>query len=192
MAAARQIVEAIELRVRDRPVLVAIDGRGGSGKSTLAAAVAELSGAVVVHGDDFYRPMDAYERERLGPAEGMLRYFDWQRLRDQVLVPLAAGGAAAYDQFDWGSGQLTSAPPVRIDSPGTVIIEGVYSARLELADFYDLVVFVDTPPEVSFERIRARGHDHGSIDWELRWRLAEEHYLAESALRDRADLIVQG
>ena len=104
----------------------------------------------------------------------------------------ASGNAASYDQFDWESGRLKSGRPVRIEPSGPVLIEGVYSARLELADFYDLVVLVDTPPELSLERTRSRGHDHGSIDWELRWRLAEEHYLAESALPDRADLVVRG
>ncbi|MEU9702251.1 hypothetical protein [Streptomyces sp. NPDC047981] len=36
------------------------------------------------------------------------------------------------------------------------------------------------------------GDDHGPIDWESRWRLAEEHYLAATRPRERADVVVPG
>lgn len=41
-------------------------------------------------------------------------------------------------------------------------------------------------------RLRERGDDHGPIDWESRWRLAEEHYLALTRPRERAHLVVSG
>lgn len=47
--------------------------------------------AAVIHGDDFYRPMAQIERADLDPEQGYDRYFDWQRLREEILVPLAAG-----------------------------------------------------------------------------------------------------
>lgn len=50
--AAAQVAAAIDARSRDGVALVAVDGMGGSGKSALAAALVELCGAVVVHGDD--------------------------------------------------------------------------------------------------------------------------------------------
>lgn len=81
----------------DETTVIAVDGPGGSGKTTLAAtAHALLDGASLVHGDDFYRPMLEHEREQLDPQQGYERYFDWQRLRDQVLAPLRAGEAARY------------------------------------------------------------------------------------------------
>ncbi|MGW8687291.1 hypothetical protein ACWGNN_40915 [Streptomyces sp. NPDC055817] len=54
----------------------------------------------------------------------------------------------------------------------------MYTARPELADYYGLLVYVDTPREESLRRLRERGDEHGPVDWEARWRLAEEHYLA--------------
>ena len=39
---------------KDRPLIVALDGRSGSGKSTLAARLASDLGAVVVASDDFW------------------------------------------------------------------------------------------------------------------------------------------
>ncbi|MEU1534303.1 uridine kinase family protein [Streptomyces fagopyri] len=189
---AEAVAAAIDARSHGGVVLVAIDGMGGSGKSTLATALAELRGAVVVHGDDFYRPMDPEERAGLEPEEGYHRYFDWQRLREEVLVPLAAARDAAYRRYDWATGALAPDESHGISASGVVVVEGVYTARPELADYYDLIVYVDTPREESMRRLRERGDDHGPIDWESRWRLAEEHYLALTRPRDRAHLVVCG
>lgn len=187
-----QVAAAAEARSREGSVSIAVDGMGGSGKSSLAAALADLHGAVVVHGDDFYRPMDAQERAELDPEQGYHRYFDWQRLRDEVLVPIAAGRSAGYRRYDWSSGTLRLEDLQNVLPVGMIVVEGVYTARPELAAYYDLLVYVDTPPRESLERLRARGHDHGPIDWESRWRLAEEHYLAVGRPRERADLVVSG
>ncbi|MFF3419272.1 uridine kinase [Streptomyces sp. NPDC002698] len=189
---AERVVAAARARADKGLVLIAVDGMGGSGKSTLASAVARLDDAVVVRGDDFYRPMDAGERADLTPAQGYDRYFDWQRLRDEVLTPLATGHDAAYRRYDWPTGSLATDEACAVACDGIVLVEGVYTARPELADHYDLVVYVDTPPEESMRRLRARGDDHGPIDWEARWRLAEEHYLNTTRPRERAHLVVPG
>ena len=169
--------------------LVAVDGAGGSGKTTLAAMAAELlDGATIVHGDDFYRVMPSLERERLGAEQGYRRYFDGERLRDQVLAPLRAGRAARYQSFDWATEELGDWHEI---SPGsTVIVEGVYSARPELAPYYDLTVYVDTSREVCLQRVRARGQD--TEDWIMRWRAAEDHYIRTTRPQTRARLVIKG
>ncbi|MPY60138.1 uridine kinase family protein [Streptomyces spongiae] len=189
---AERVAAAADARTREGFALVALDGPGDSGKPTLAAGLAESRGAVVVHGDDFYRPMDTEERARLDPAQGYHRYFDWQRLRAEVLAPLAAGRDAAYRRYDWGTGSLAPDEIHTVSRSGIVVVEGVYTARPELADHYDLVVYVDTPREESLRRLRARDHDRGPIDWVSRWRLAEEHYLAATRPEERAHLVVPG
>ncbi|MCX4778064.1 uridine kinase family protein [Streptomyces sp. NBC_01264] len=167
--------------------LLAVDGAGGSGKTTLATVVAaRLDGAVVVHVDDFYRPMP--ERERLDAEQGYHRYFDWERLRDQVLIPLRADRAARYQLYDWSTGRLGAWREVAAGS--VVIVEGVYSARPETAPYYDLTAYVDTPRDVCLRRVRARGEN--SEAWILRWRAAEDHYLRTTWPQTRADLLVRG
>jgi uridine kinase len=176
--------------------LVAIDGPGGSGKSTLAAELsARLQGqgqVTVVHGDDFYRPMPAEERLLLSPPDGYRLYFDWQRLRDQVLAPLAAGTPGRYQRYDWPSGTLAAGEAHQVPRSGTVIVEGVYTARPELASYYDLTIWVDTPKQTCMRRLNNRGHDHGPGNWNVRWRAAEEHYCAATQPRTRLDLTVSG
>ncbi len=190
--AVERVAAAVDASARAGFALVALDGPGGSGKSTLAAALAERCGATVVHGDDFYRPMAPDDRERLSPEQGYHQYFDWQRLRDEVLAPLAGGRDAAHRRYDWETGGLAPDEVHRVARTGIVVVEGVYTARPELADHYDLLVFVDTPREVSLRRLRERGDDHGPVDWEARWRLAEEHYLRTTDPQRRAHLVVAG
>jgi uridine kinase len=169
--------------------IVAIDGAGGSGKTTLAGAAAELlDGCPIIAGDDFYRPMPEPERERLDAEQGYQHYFDWQRLRDHVLVPLRAGHTARYQRFDWTTGEL--GPWHEITPEPVVIVEGVYTARPELAPYYHLTVYVDTPREVCLQRMRARGQN--PEQWITRWRAAEDHYLRTTWPHTRANLVVKG
>ena len=172
----------------DGTTLVAIDGAGGSGKTSLAGDVArQLDDCLVVHGDDFYRPMSDAVRRRLDAEEGYRHYFDWRRLQAQVLVPLSAERPARYQAYDWASSHLGSWHEVA--PGGLVIVEGVYSARPELAPVYDHIVFVDAPREICLERLRARG---SSTEWTPRWRAAEDYYLAATRPIARAGLVVKG
>ena len=169
--------------------IVAIDGTGGSGKTTLAAAVAGyLDGAVIVHVDDFYRPMPDREREQLDAEQGYHRYFDWERLRDQVLIPLRDGQAARYQIYDWATGQLGAWR--EIASGTVVVVEGVYSTRPELVRYYHFTAYVDTPRGVCLQRVRARGEN--PEEWIKRWRAAEDYYLHATWPQTRAKLLVRG
>lgn len=178
---------AAAVRARRTARLVAIDGAGGSGKSTLAAAVAGLlGGCPVVAGDDFYRPMTAERRAALDPRQGYDGYFDWARLREQVLGPVRAGRAARYQRYDWERGELGGWREI---GPGpVVIVEGVYVTRPELDRCHDFTVFVDTAREVCLRRLRARGEN--PEEWIMKWRAAEDYYLTATRPQDRADLVV--
>lgn len=169
--------------------IVAIDGPGGSGKTTLAAAVSgHLDGSAIVHVDDFYRPMPDRERERLDAEQGYHRYFDWERLRDQVLVPLRDDRAARYQRYDWTTGRLGDWCEI---APGAVVIvEGVYSARPELAPYYHFTAYVDAPRDLCLRRVRARGEN--PEEWITRWRAAEDHYLHTTWPQTRVRLLVRG
>jgi len=57
-----------------------------------------------------------------------------------------------------------------------VLLEGVYSARPELADLVDLRVLVCVPEELRIRQLVAR--EGGLSAWELQWHEAEDHYFA--------------
>jgi uridine kinase len=169
---------------------VGIDGPGGAGKSTLARELELLRDDVaVVAGDDFYRPLPERTRESLTPLEAVDLTFDWERLRDELLAPIADGVLARYRQYDWGTGRLAD-DDVEVQPRGVVVVEGVYVARPALRGYLDLIVIVDAPRELCLARQLARGeNDPGQIE---RWRAAEEWYLERQDPRRVADLVIDG
>lgn len=94
--------------------LVAVDGHAGSGKTTLAGRLsAALGGAPVVHLDNL-----ATHREPFGWTE---------RLRAQVLEPLARGAAGRHAVYDWSAGAFGGDREVPV-AP-VVLLEGVGAGR---------------------------------------------------------------
>jgi phosphoribulokinase len=173
-----------------RPLLIAIDGPGGSGKSTLAQELGRrLPGAVVVQGDDFYRDVPAADREQLDAAAGYEQYFDWQRLRREVLLPVREGlPVLRYQRYDWEGARMGAWVEVRM--PAIVVVEGVYTLRPALADLVDLTVFVATGETTRLERQRLRGEN--TDGWIRRWMAAEDHYLRTERPDLRAEVLVRG
>lgn len=185
------MVEAIERLnpAEDCALLVAIDGCGNSGKSTLAHSIVRLlPGANVVHFDDFYRPMPDEVRQGLSPSEGYDLFFDWQRLRDQVLELVRQGQPFRYQRFDWSTGRL--AQWIDVEGRGPIIVEGVYATRPQLRDFYDLTVFVNTSRAECMRRAIKRGENEThEIN---RWRASEDWYLKHCDPATYSDLVVSG
>lgn len=167
--------------------MIAVDGYSAAGKSTLADALADATGAVVVRGDDFYRVMDDAVRARLSPREGITHYYDWQRLRDEVLEPLSRRQAATYHPYDWESGQLARRP-VTIPAASVFFLEGLFVSRPELKPYFDFSVLVDTP--AATRRRRQLGRADASSEWLRRWDAAERLFFEHVRPRETFDVIV--
>ena len=169
--------------------IVGIDGCGGAGKSRLAT---EVRGALasrgrdisVVQMDDFYLP-SALRNGTLA-LSSIGSAFDWRRLRDEVLAPLTAGQPARFQRYDWPSDALAEWHGV---PHGLVIIEGVYSTRIELEQFYDLTVWVECPRSIRLARGIERDGEAARRKWEEEWMPAEDRYVTEQSPRTRADMI---
>lgn len=168
--------------------VVGIDGCGGAGKSWLATEVRvalasrgrEISD---VHMDDFYLPSAL--RSGTAAFDVVGSAFDWPRLRDEVLAPLRAGRVARYQRYDWPRDALAEWHDV---PRGIVIVEGVYSTRVELAQFYDLTVWVECPRAVRLARGIQRDGEASRHKWENEWMPAEDRYVKEHSPHTRADL----
>jgi len=174
--------------------MVALDGRSGAGKSTLAAAIADSLDGAVVHVDDFYRDMPDADRLKLSPAEGVDRYFDWERLREEALVPLARRQPARFGCFDWFAGRGLTVP-ISVEPRDLVLVEGIYSAKPEFDDLLDLRVLVEVVEESRHERREQRLRTLSRDDtrgWDARWDAAERVYFATIRRPDTFDLIVSG
>jgi uridine kinase len=183
-------VVALVAAMDRRPVVIGIDGQGGAGKSTFARRLGvAFSSAVVVAGDDFYRDMDSGARAALSPESGVERYFDWQRLRREVLEPVRRGDPTLrFPRYDWAL--ATMGGWVDVPMPDVVVVEGVYTLRPELVDLVDVPVWVEAPEATRLRRQLERGES--SSEWRRRWLAAENHYVATDDPRSRAVLRVPG
>ena len=172
----------------NRRLVVALDGPGGAGKSTIARRLRETCNLIsIVHGDDFYAPMEEHARRALTPEHGYMKYFDWVRMRSELLEPLSRGDRARYQRYDWGINQLAE----WIDQPaeGIILIDGVYSFRPELRGFYGYSIFVDTPKGECLARLVKRGD---ADEWIRRWRAAEDYYLTHIDTASAVSVVVSG
>jgi uridine kinase len=160
-----------------RTMFVGVDGRAGSGKTTLADAIAaSVSGAVVVHVDDFAGPR--------------VPEWDWARLREQVLLPLLGGRPGRYQRWEWNrdhGAEWHDVPTGRL-----VVIEGVSSTRRELGAPWACQIWVDAPREIRLERALERDGEAMLAHWTDVWMPSEEAYIAREHPEERVDLVVLG
>jgi uridine kinase len=170
-----------------RPIVVAIDGRSGAGKSTLARELAGALGAAVISGDDFFTGGVVVRGD--SAQQRAADCIDWRRQR-AVLLAIRNHERASWHAFNWqafdGSVEhdATGCAPERI-----VLLEGVYSARPELADLLDLRMLVRVPDEVRMRQLVER---EGSLSrWELQWHEAEDHYFANVISPGWFDLTIE-
>ena len=177
-------------RWASRRLIVGIDGAGGAGKSTLARGISDAcAGRVtIVRCDDFYRPLIGAKYSQLTPEEAYENYFNWRRLRDEVVMPLRSGKRARYQRYDWSTDRL--AEWIEIEPREIVLMEGVFSTRPELHPLIDVAIFIETPRDERMRRMSAR--PQGSTSWIGRWMATEDWYLQHIAPHHHADLVVEG
>lgn len=174
---------------RPNPTRVAIDGRGGAGKSTLADELADVlraRGRTVVRAevDHFYRlDVDRRTRSQL-TAAGFYGAYDHDALRRLLLDPLGPGGQRRYRarwHDGWNPGVIDG-PEQSAPDDAVLILDGVFLLRPELADAWDVRVFVRVDPEVGLARGIARDMRHArpadpAADRERRLRVWRQRYL---------------
>jgi uridine kinase len=159
--------------------VIAIDGPAGSGKTTLAAGLArELKNCPVVHMDDLYNGWTQDLMVELG-----------QRINQQVLQPISQGLTSNYQQFDWYKNSFTSQIEVPVHE--FLILEGVGSASIVIADLITYLIWIEAKPDVVDERI-VRRDGEAIRPHLLAWHAKEAHYFAEQETKRRADMLLSG
>lgn len=172
------------LLAQKQQVLVAIDGNCAAGKTTLAAALEKLYDCNVFHMDDFFLRPEQRTPSRFAEAGGNV---DYERFREEVLIPLKTGNAFSYRPFDCSVFQLTE--PVRAAPKKLNLIEGTYSQHPYFADAYDLKIFLRVTPDLQRERITQRpAFLHQRFFQE--WIPMEQHYFEEFSIASKSDIVI--
>jgi len=186
----QEVVQCVtRLVAPGRSVLVGIDGGAGSGKTTFARLLVESVRemkipAALVLTDNFFRP--SAERVNHQFPLATVSDIDWERLRDQVIVPLRSGKTARFQLYDWPADRLKDW--VAIDVSGVTIIDGITATRNELTDYYDLRIWFSCPRDIRVSRLLGRGDTSAAeID---HWMPGEDDYIASHSPERNAHLIV--
>ena len=186
----QEVVQCVtRLVAPGRSVLVGIDGGAGSGKTTFARWLAERvketkTSASLVLTDNFFRP--SAERVNYQFPLATVSDIDWERLRNQVIVPLRSGKTARFQLYDWPADRLKDW--VAIDVSGVTIIDGITATRNELTDYYDLRIWFTCPRDIRVSRLLGRG-DTSAADIE-HWMPGEDEYISSHSPERYAHLIV--
>jgi hypothetical protein len=160
----------------ERSRLVAVDGPGGAGKSFFARRLAEaLENAPIVCTDDF--------------ATGEPGVEWWPRLHREVIQPLVSGLPGRYQRYDWDRRVLVEWHDV--PAAAVVIIEGVSSARQEVAPHLALAVWVEAPRAVRLARGLERDGEEARANWE-RWMAEEDSHFRSDETKARCQVFVNG
>ena len=182
---AAEIQRRTELLLKEKEqVLIAIDGSCTSGKSTLAEILTEVFDCNLFLMDDFFLRPEQRTSERLSQPGGNVEY---ERFREEVLLPLKAGKPFSYRPYDCSTGTLQD--PVKVNPKRINIIEGSYSQHPWFEDPYDLKIFLQISPAVRLGRIMQRPAFLQKRFLE-EWIPMEQQYFEAFSICERADLAV--
>ena len=199
-----RLAEAVGSVTVAHPTRVAIDGPPAAGKTTLAdelAVVLRAQGRDVIRAtiEDFLTPRSQRYRRGEDSAEGCYHdSFDFGALHRALLDPLGPGGDRRYRQavYDKATDAALS-EPVRTAPEGAVLLfDGVFLLRQELADRWDLRIFVSVPFEKTLDRARTRDQtpSKSAAEVERRYRSrympSQQFYFDTARPAEHADIIV--
>lgn len=164
--------------------VMAIDGRAAAGKSTLAKTLSDVTGASVIHMDDFFLPPHLRSEERLSEAGGNI---DYDRFSKEVLPSLKDGKAFFYTRFDCAT--MSMGEKIRIKEAGHYIVEGSYSHHPLFENYADVLVFCDVSPKEQLSRIANRNGKEMLEVFKKKWIPMEEVYFKAFAIKEKADIV---
>jgi uridine kinase len=166
---------------RPHPVRVAIDGCSAAGKTTLADDLADVlrsrtNREIIRAGIDYFKR--APELRTAYPIDSPESYYldtwDYDAVRNQLLLPLGPGGDRRYVVgVRESSARTVLDSPVQLASPDAVLLaDGAFLQRPGLDPHWDLRIYV----HVSFDTVLRRGtaRDQAWMDSAV---AAEQRYL---------------
>ncbi|MBR5453632.1 MAG: hypothetical protein IKV54_06090 [Clostridia bacterium] len=165
-------------------VTVVIDGNSGSGKSVLGEMLREAFDGNLYHADDYFLPKVRKTPDRLSEPGGNI---DYERMRDELALPLSAGEQVFCRRYDCGSGTLGET--VEMPDKCVSIIEGVYSMHREMQICGAVRVLLTLSPELQRERILKRNGEFILSRYEKEWLPLEKNYFDSYKLWDSCDYV---
>ena len=189
-------------RTLARPVRVGVDGTDGAGKTTFAdelAVVLRAAGRLVLRAsvDGFHHPREVrYRRGRTSPEGFFHDSYDLGAFHTVLLDPLAPDHVGPRRVRTAVRDHVTDTDPGApwqiVDDATVLVLDGIFLQRDELADLWDLAVWLEVPFAETYARMAVRDGCPADPDdpANARYRDGQRLYLAACAPGDRADVVV--
>ena len=165
--------------------VIAIDGRCASGKTTLAGRLARITGAGVIHMDDFFLPQQLRTARRMEEPGGNVHY---ERFEKEVLPGLKSAAAFEYRRFECSRMELGET--VQVPEGKLRIVEGAYSCHPRFGNYMNLRLFGDITASEQRSRIKERNGEEALAVFRKKWIPMEERYFTAFQIREHADLVI--
>lgn len=165
-----------------RQILIAIDGNCTAGKTTLASFLEKEYDCNVFHMDDFFLRPEQRTAERYAQPGGNV---DYERFREEVLLPLNSGESFSYRPFSCKT--FTLSESVQVMPKQLNIVEGTYCLHPYFGDAYDLKLFLSVDPELQRQRVYQRPQ-HVQERFFTNWIPMEKRYFDFYGISEKADI----
>jgi len=172
------ILEAVAL-CSNKPCVIAIEGRAASGKSTLARYLSMVTGADIIHMDDFFLPPSLRTKERMKELGGNIH----ERFAEEILPRLHDRETFSYNIFSCS--KMNFYGKREVESENYRIVEGVYSLHPSFGDYADICVFSDVDPQTQMERILERDGKRYAEIFSSTWIPKEEAYFDAYKIKEK-------
>lgn len=175
----------IDSMLKNGSVRLAVEGGSASGKTTLGKLLSRIYDCTVFHMDDFFLRPEQRTKERFAEIGGNV---DRERFLEEVLIPMKKGKEVQYRKFDCSS--LMILDPIKVSPKKLTVVEGAYSMHPELAEYYNLSVFLDISPKLQRERISKRNTPEFAERFFNEWIPLENRYFEATSIKKRCKLSV--
>ncbi len=176
------VLKSIE---RERPRVIAIDGKCASGKTTLQDDLKSYISFSLVSMDDFFLPPELRTPERMEEKGGNVHY---ERFIEEVIKPLEEGKESfSYRKFSCCAMSYTGTVEVRSDS--LIIVEGSYALHPLFPRYWDISYMLTVTPSEQIRRLSLRSPEKLNA-FITRWIPLENEYFSECNVESRATYVL--
>lgn len=187
-------------RLKDRPLIVGIDGLSGAGKTTFVKKLrqelmSQNDDVIILHLDDYIvEKTKRYQTEYEEWYEYYFLQWDIKRLETELFKKINAKSKTLTLPFYDKSADTISTQQIKVSLNTICIIEGIFLQRKEWRDYFDYVIFIDCPRELRVERVLKRdlyigSHQERLNKYQKRYWLGEEYYLNIENPMSKADIV---
>ncbi|WP_099157432.1 kinase [Virgibacillus ndiopensis] len=190
------LIRVIPTIEEGRRFILGVDGLSRSGKTTIVNKLKKIlrdenNTVYVFHIDDhIVERKKRYHTEHEEWFEYYYLQWDINWLRDNFFTKLRYSNDLNLPFYD-GDSDVCTMVNVKPPDSSIIIIEGVFLQRQEWRDFYDYVVYLDSPRDKRFQR--ESNHTQKAIEkFKNRYWKAEEFYIQSESPKKNADLVLNG